>query len=127
MNKELKTNNIDILERSVQYSLKIVELYRQLEKNSVGRIIGKQLLRSGTSIGSNVHEAEGGQSKADFVAKMSIAYKECLESSYWLRVIQESRIECGKDMYGLKDETEQLIKIISSILLSSKRGIKRSP
>lgn len=126
MNKELKTNNIDILERCVQFSLKIVKFYKLLEKDSVGKILGKQLLRSGTSIGANIHEAQGGQSKADFVAKMSIAYKECIESSYWLRVIQESKMECGRDVYSLKDETEQLRKILSSILLSSKKGIKKS-
>lgn len=120
--KNLKANNIDILERSVQYSLKIVKFYRQLEKNSVGRILGKQLLRSGTSIGANIHEAQGGQSKADFIAKMSIAYKESRESAYWLRIMKESEMKYSKEMDDLKDETEQLIKILSSILLSSKQG-----
>jgi len=64
----------DILERSVAYSLRIVKLYRELQKDKGGRIIGRQLLRSGTSIGANIHEARGGQSKADFIAKMSIAH-----------------------------------------------------
>ena len=83
----------DILERTVNYSLSIVELYRELEKDSVGRVLGKQLLRSSTTIGANVHEAQGGQSKADFIAKMSIAHKEALESSYWLRLIQETEVK----------------------------------
>ena len=52
---------MDILERSTAYSLRIIKLYRELEKDGVGRILGKQLLRSGTSIGANIHEAQGGQ------------------------------------------------------------------
>lgn len=59
-----------IAERSVRYSLRIINLYRALEKDGVGRVLGKQILRSGTSIGANVHEAQGGQSRADFIAKM---------------------------------------------------------
>ena len=123
--KNLKANNIDILERSVQYSLKIIKFYRQLEKDGVGRILGKQLLRSGTSIGANIHEAQGGQSKADFIAKISIAYKESRESAYWLRIMQESETKYSKEVDDLKDETEQLVKILSSILLSSKQGLGR--
>ena len=106
-------------------SLKIVKFYRQLEKDGVGRILGKQLLRSGTSIGANIHEAQGGQSKADFIAKISIAYKESRESAYWLRIMKELETKYSKEIDDLKDETEQLIKILSSILLSSKQGLER--
>lgn len=112
----------DILERTVNYSLRIVELYRELEKDSVGRVLGKQLLRSGTSIGANVHEAQGGQSKADFIAKMSIAQKEALESAYWLRLLKETNLISATAMDGLSAETEELVKILSSILISSKHG-----
>jgi len=110
----------DILERAVNYSLSIVELYRELEKDSVGRVLGKQLLRSGTAIGANVHEAQGGQSKADFIAKMSIAHKEALESSYWLRLIQETEVISASRINDVSHETAQLIKILSSILLTSR-------
>ena len=112
----------DILERTVNYSLSIVKLYRELEKDTVGRVLGKQLLRSGTAIGANVHEAQGGQSKADFIAKMSIAYKEALESAYWIRLIQETDLISAKRVNELFHETAQLIKILSSILLTSKHG-----
>ena len=114
-------NKADIVERSVAYSLRIIKLYRELENDSVGRILGKQLIRSGTSIGANVHEAQGGQSRADFVAKMSIAHKEARESSYWLRVIKESQLFPKNKLQDLTDETEQLIKILSSILITSKK------
>ena len=114
----------DILERTVNYSLSIVKLYRELEKDTVGRVLGKQLLRSGTAIGANVHEAQGGQSKADFIAKVSIAYKEALESAYWIRLIQETDLISAKRVNELFHETAQLIKILSSILLTSKHGRK---
>jgi four helix bundle protein len=112
----------DILERTVGYSLRIVKLYRELEKDSVGRVLGRQLLRSGTAIGANVHEAQGGQSKADFIAKMSIAHKETLESAYWIRLIQETDLISMNRISNLSDETGQLVKILSSILITSKHG-----
>ena len=112
----------DISERTIEYSLRIIRLYRELEKDSVGRVLGKQLLRSGTSIGANVHEAQGGQSKADFIAKMSIAQKEALESRYWLRLIKEAALVQPHLLDGLMDETTQLAKILSAILLSAKRN-----
>ena len=115
----------DILERSVAYSLRIIRLYRELQKDEVGRIIGRQLLRSGTSIGANIHEAQGGQSKADFIAKVSVAHKEALESAYWLRLIREGEILSAVRKGELSDETEQLIKILSSILLSAKQTVRK--
>ena len=111
----------DILERTIEYSLRIIKLFRKLEKDSVGRIIAKQLLRSGTSIGANVHEAQGGQSKADFIAKMSIANKEARESAYWLRLIKESGLIPESRITDLYDETDQIIKILSSILITAKK------
>ena len=110
----------DIVERSVRFALHIISLYRKLQKDSVGMIIGKQLLRSGTSIGANVHEAQGAQSKADFIAKMSIAHKEAYETSYWLRLISESNIINQEELSDLTDETLQIVKILSSILITSK-------
>jgi four helix bundle protein len=80
--QKMEREKPDIAKRSFQYALRIIKLYRELEKDRVGRILGKQLLRSGTSIGANVHEAQGAQSKADFITKMSIAHKEAYETSY---------------------------------------------
>ena len=112
----------DIAERTVAYSLRLIALYRALEKDGVGRILGRQLLRSGTSVGANVHEAQGGQSRPDFIAKMSIAYKEVRESAYWLRLIAEAQLVPPEALHELADETDQLTRILSSILLSSKYG-----
>lgn len=98
---------VDILERSVAYSLRIIRLYRELAKDDVGRILGRQLLRSATSVGANIHEAQGGQSKADFIAKLSIACKEAHESAYWLRLIQETEMIPTGRIRDLSDETQQ--------------------
>ena len=111
-----------IVERTVQYSLEVIRLYRKLEWDSVGRILGKQLLRAATSIGANVHEAQGGQSRADFISKMSIAYKEARESVYWLRLIHDAQVGNENDVEPIQDETNQLVRILSSILLTAKQS-----
>lgn len=115
----------DIVERCVAYALQIIRLYRELDKDSVGRILGRQLLRSGTSIGANLYEAQGGQSRADFIAKVSVAHKEALESAYWLRLIGEAGLTPPNRIGDLADETEQLSKVLASILLSAKRNAKK--
>ena len=123
MKNETTTERQGISERTVAYSLRIIKLYRQLIKDEVGRIVGKQLLRSGTSIGANVHEAQGGQSRADFISKISIAYKEALETDYWLRLLQEEDFPWKETIVELREETKQLIKILSSILLTAKERL----
>ena len=112
----------DITERTTQYALRIIRLYRYLENDSVGRILGKQLLRSGTSVGANVFESRGAQSRADFIAKMSIAYKEILETGYWLRLLTESDVVSQNRLDDLVDETRQLTKILATILIKAKQN-----
>ena len=116
------SGNIDITERTVAYSIRVIKLYRQIAKDNVGRVIGKQILRSATSIGANVHEAQGAQSKADFIAKMSIAHKEAYETSYWIRIISEAGLVKPDKLSALEDETVQIVKILSSILITSKNN-----
>jgi len=126
MRINLKTNKkVDMLERCVQYSLQIIKFFREIEKDSVGRILGNQLLRSGTSIGANVHEAQGGQSKADFIAKISIAQKEACESAYWLRIMLETKLGQSADIRKVRQETDELVRILSSILISAKERTKK--
>jgi len=120
--KRTSAANPGIVERTVQYALDTIRLFRNLEHDSVGRIIGTQLLRSGTSIGANVHEAQAGQSKADFICKMSIAHKEARESAFWLRLNDEAHLGRVQDVERMRDETTQLIRILSSILITSKQS-----
>ena len=111
----------DITDRTIAFSLRIIKLFRELDKDSVGKVIGKQLLRSATSIGANVHEAQGAQSKADFIAKMSIAHKEAYETSYWICLVQEAELIAPSRLHDLTDETDQIVRILSSILITSKQ------
>ena len=121
-NQNTQTQKADIAKRTLDYSLSIIGLYRELEKDNIGRVLGKQLLRSGTSIGANVHEAQGAQTKPDFIAKMSIAYKEALETIYWLKLVKEAKLTSTDTVQYLLDEAGQLVKILSSILLTSKNN-----
>jgi len=75
-----KVQRTDLCERTLDFSCQLVRFCQRLEVPGVRSILSRQLLRAGTSIGANVHEAQGAQSKADFISKMSIAYKESLES-----------------------------------------------
>ena len=113
-----------MLERSVAYAISIIHLFRDLERDSVGRILGNQLLRAGTSIGANVHEAQAAQSRPDFISKLSIAHKEAREAAYWLRLLEGAGVAQSSEINRLTDETDQLVKLLSSIILSAK-GISR--
>lgn len=110
----------DIVERTVGYSIMVIQAYRKIKRSDDGRIIGRQLLKSATSIGANVHEAQGAQSKADFIAKMSIAHKEAYETSYWFKVLKKSQLIRDEHIKEIIDETTQIVKILSSILITSK-------
>lgn len=91
MNHEEKSR--DIRKRSFNFAVRIVKLCQVLEERSgSGQILGKQLLRSGTSIGANLEEAQAGQSQADFIHKNAIALKEARETVYWLRLLAATAI-----------------------------------
>ncbi len=106
-----------IQEKSFQFALKIIELYKQLvaEKEYV---ISKQLLRSATSIGANVEEAGAGQSKKDFIHKMSIASKEARETKYWLRLLCEGPLT-GIKLDSFLSDIDEIVKILTSIVKTS--------
>jgi four helix bundle protein len=112
----MKKENI-IQEKSFDFALKIIELYKKLvaEKEY---IISKQLLRSGTSIGANIEEATAGISKRDFIAKMSISSKEARETKYWLRLLEKSKLVNVEVSDELK-EAEQIINILTAIVKTS--------
>lgn len=107
-----------IRKKSYEFALQIMDLYRKLCKANEF-ILSKQLLRSGTSIGANVEEAQAGLSRADFISKMSIASKEARETNYWLRLLRDSGTIEEKEVESLLMESESIIKILSSIVKSS--------
>lgn len=113
----------DIKERTFSFAVEIVQLGRKLEGDyGVWRMLGKQLLRSGTSIGANVEEAQAGQSRADFISKYAIALKEARETIYWLRLIQETVSTKDAEIDRLIQEAEEISKIIGSIIVNTKKA-----
>ncbi len=104
-----------IRDKSYAFALQIIALYQKLCKNNE-YILSKQLLRSGTSIGANVEEAQAGQSRADFISKMSIASKEAREANYWLRLLRDSRTVDEIEVETLLAESEAIINILTSIV-----------
>lgn len=100
-----------IKKKSCEFALRIVRLYKfLLDKNEF--ILSKQLVCAGTSIGANVEEALAGQSRKDFLAKMSIASKEARECNYWLRLIRDGKFIEDDKLKDLIDESDELIKIL---------------
>lgn len=108
-----KDNVIQI--KSYEFALRVVKLYKHLSQEKKEYVLSKQLLRSGTSIGANVEEAIGGQSRKDFFAKLSISYKEARESHYWIRLLRDSDYLSEKESASLLKDIEEILKIIGSI------------
>jgi len=121
---DLKRQNI--LKRSFTYSLRAVKLYQyiQEQKDGAGWIIGKQYLRAATSIGANIEEAQAGESRSDFIHKLGVAQKEARESLYWLRILSESDLVPRNRLVPLIQETDELLNVIASIILSTKRRVR---
>jgi len=112
----------DIRKRAYQYALRAIRLYQYLQKqrDSAGWIIGKQYLRAATSIGANIEEAQASESRADFVHKVGIAQKEARESLFWLRLLMDSRLVSKSRLKPLAKETEELIAVITAIVVNTK-------
>lgn len=110
----MKKENI-IQTKSYNFALRVVKLYKHLSQEKKEFVLSKQLLRSGTSIGANVEEAIGGQSRKDFFAKLTIAYKEARESHYWIRLLKDADFLSDKESASLLIDIEEILKIIGSI------------
>ena len=115
-----------IEDRTYQFSLGIVKLVQKLPKNNVCEVLGRQVLRSGTSIGANVEEAVGSISKKDFTYRMSIALREARETNYWLRIIRDSKLLDNQRLEPLLQESYELKLILSKTVSSSKLGDKKN-
>ncbi len=110
----MKSDNV-VQTKSYDFALRIVKVYKYLSQDKKEFVLSKQLLRSGTSVGANIEEAIGGQSKADFFAKLTIAYKEARESKYWIRLLQDSDYLTIEQSNDLLKDVEELLRIIGSI------------
>ena len=111
---------IDLKERTKKFALRIIRMFVRLPKSDVARVLGKQVLRSGTSVGANYREADEGRSKAEFIAKMGDSLRELSETEYWLELLIESETIKSSSMASLLDETRQLKLIFTTIIRKSK-------
>ena len=109
-----------ILEKSKEFAIRVVNLYKYVTANRSEYVLSKQLLRSGTSIGANVRESVYAQSRADFNAKMYIALKEANETAYWLELLAETEYLTPAQAKSMLDDCRELIKILSSITKTTK-------
>lgn len=109
--------------KSFGFALKIVDIYKFLCNDKKEFVLSKQLLRSGTSIGALVREAEQGESKLDFIHKLAIAQKEANESDYWLELLHQSEYIDNIRYQSLKTDIVEINKILASIIISTKQRI----
>ena len=110
--------NISV-EKSFEFAVRIVNLYKFLVREHKEYVLSKQILRCGTSIGANISEAQRGQSKADFTAKMSIALKEANETQYWLKLLYKTDYLSQSQFESLNADISELLGILTAICKAS--------
>jgi len=110
--------------KSFSFAIRIVKLYQYLQTEKKEYVLSKQLLRSGTSVGAMVREAEHSESKLDFIHKMAIAQKEINETIYWLELLKGTDYLSGEQFDSLNTDAVELIKMITSIIKTTKANLK---
>ncbi len=116
----------DLRERTKAFALRIIRMFAALPKTEEARVLGKQVLRSGTSVGANFREAHRARSKPEFISKIGDCLKELDETAYWLELLTESGIVPQPKLSALQDETSQLLAILTTISKNAKRGPSHS-
>lgn len=111
--------------KSFNFAVRIVNLYKHLTADKKEFVLSKQLLRSGTSIGANVSEAEKAASDADFNAKMNISLKEANETFYWIRLLHETEFLTDKEFESMESDIKEIISILVSITKAMKNKSKK--
>lgn len=109
-----------MLDKTFAFAVRVVKAYKFLVEEKKEFVLSKQFLRSGTSIGANSEEAVGGQSKADFINKLSVAYKEARETRYWIRLLNATGFFDAIQTQSLLQDNEEILKIIGKIQISTK-------
>jgi len=114
----------DLRERTKQFALRIVKMYGALDKSTEQQVIGRQVLRSGTSVGANFREAHRSRSDAEFIAKLGDCLKELDETHYWMELLVDGEFVAETRMSELLDECNQLIAILTTIVKNTKQRMK---
>jgi four helix bundle protein len=118
----MQKEKTDLAVRTKSFALQIIRLFSTLPKTTEAQIIGKQVLRSGTSVGANYREAYRGRSKAEFVSKCGDGLREIEETSYWLDLLVEANLVPREQLQAIRQECRELIAIFVTILKRSKQA-----
>lgn len=113
----------EIGERTFEFGVRIVKMVLSFPKNVAGDVLGKQIIRSGTSIGANISEAQSAISKKEFIYQMNIAKREAKETLFWLRVIAKSGLVTEDRLIDLLDECNQIVAILVTIIKKSQNKV----
>ena len=116
----------DLRERTKQFGLRVVRMFSRLPKTTEAQLLGKQILRSGTSIGANYREAYRARSKSEFIAKCGDSLRELEETAYWLELLVEGKIVPAEKVAAIRQECDELIAIFVTILKRSKEPFQTS-
>ena len=119
------TNRKDLKDRTKDFALRIIRMYGALPKSPEAKILGTQVLRSGTSIGAIYREASKGRSKTEFVAKMGDCLKDLDETTYWLELLIDGNIISKSKLSGLLQESNELTAIFVTIIKNAKSNSKK--
>ena len=111
-----------LIDKSIEFAARIIKLQRYLLKDKKENVISKQIVRSGTSIGANINEANYGQSKADFISKMHISLKETAETEYWLHLLIKAELLTVKEGESLLKDCLEIKKILISSINTAKKN-----
>lgn len=120
----MKNTEFDIKKRTFQFALETLLLCKKIQESDREFILTKQLIRSATSVGANIRESRNAQSKKDFIHKVSIAQKECDETSYWIELLLASTNNNESTLTLLHKESVELMRILSTIIIKSKSNLK---
>ncbi len=115
-----------VAEKSYAFAIRIVNVYKFLAGEKKEYVLSKQLLRSGTAIGALIKEAEHAQSKADFLNKMNVSLKEANETAYWLMLLRDTDYISKKEYDSLNSESMELLKLLASIVKTTKISLLKS-
>ena len=110
----------DLQKRTKQFSLRVIRMFSALPKTTEAQVLGKQVLRSGTSVGANYREGHRGRSKPEFISKIGDCLKELDETAYWLELLTESGVVSATKLSDLQDECQQLLAIFTTIAKKAK-------
>ncbi len=111
-------------DKSFAFAVRCINLYKYLiDKKEF--VMSKQLMRSGTSIGANIREAQNAESKADFVHKLAISQKECDETMYWLELLQTTEFLSQEEYNSMNNEAQELLKMLRSSILTTKQNLNK--